>query len=156
MKLRLPPSPPRPRGRPPRVTAVALDIRHRMFANFRELEVVRMREAFRVGDTEFTARLIEFVPDWSMGLKDFKVYNRSNEPNNPAFHIEVREKGVVRDTVWALMNMPPHFAPRSLLAFKVLRIEFADHSPVPAGAPDSLAARRARMPDSSAAGSGRP
>ena len=154
-KLHLPASPPPPKGRAPRVTGVALDVRHQVFGNFHERVVVGMRDEFRIGDSDYIARIIGFVPDWSMGLKDFKVYNRSNEPNNPGFRIVVKEKGVVRDTVWALLNMPPHFAPRSMLSFKVLRIEFADHAPVPRSPADSTAWPAARKPDSTAVPAGK-
>jgi hypothetical protein len=154
-KLDLPPAPPPPKGRPPRVTAVALDVRHRVFAKFNERQVVRMREEFRIGDSDYTGRIIEFVPDWTMGLPNLKIYSRSNEPNNPGFHVVVREKGVVRDTVWAFLNLPPHFGPRSMLAFRVLGIEFADHAPVPAPARDSTTSGTVPGPDSTAGRAGK-
>ena len=138
------------------MAAVAFDVRHQVFGKFHERVIVGMRDEFRIGDSDYTARIIKFVPDWSMGLKDFKVYNRSNEPNNPGFRIVVREKGVVRDTVWALLNMPPHFAPRSMLSFKVLKIEFTDHVPVPNTPADSTATPAARKADSTAVPGGKP
>jgi len=52
--------------------------------------------------------------------------------------------------VWALLNMPPHFARKSMLSFKVLRIEFADHAPVPNTPADSTTKPVARKPDSTA------
>lgn len=155
-KLELPPVPAAPKGHAPRVTAVALDVRHQVFANFHEREVVGPKEEFRIGDSNYTGRIIEFVPDWTMGLQTFKVFSRSNEPNNPGFHIVVREKGVVRDTVWAFLHMPPHFARNSMLSFKVLRIDFADHATVPPGAADSAATHVAVKPDSTAARKTRP
>ena len=54
----------------------------------------------------------------------------------------MRENGVPRDTTWAFLNMPPHFAARSLLAFKILRIDFADRPPL--------------LPDTSSAGKTKP
>jgi hypothetical protein len=153
--LKLPPAPPPPTGRPPKVTAVALDVRHMVFGNFHEGVITGMKDEFRIGDSDYTGRIIEFVPDWAMGLQTFRVFSRSNEPNNPGFRIVVREKGQVRDTVWAFMHMPPHFARNSMLSFKVLRIEFADHPPVPAPRADSTSAHAARKPDSTRVGGGK-
>lgn len=154
-KLGLAPAPPPPAGKPPKVMAVALDIRHQVFGNFREGAIVGMKEDFRVGDTDYTARVIDFVPDWAMGLETFKVFSRSNEPRNPGFRIVVREKGEVRDTVWAFLHMPPHFARNSMLSFKVLKIEFADHAPVPFTPADTTAKSPARKPETPAAGGGK-
>ncbi len=153
--LNLPVVPQAPKGHVPRVTGVVLDIRHQVFAAFHEREIVAMREEFRIGDTDYTARIIGFEPDWVMGLPNRKVYSRSNEPNNPAFHIVIKQKGAVRDTVWAFLNMPPHFAPRSLLSFRVVGMTFADHAPVPALPPDSSAARGLRKADSTAVRAGK-
>jgi hypothetical protein len=74
--------------------------------------------------------VVEFVPDFSMDLKSKKVVSRSNELRNPAFRIIVRERGVPQDTSWAFVNMPPHFARNSMLAFKVLRVDFTGRAPL--------------------------
>lgn len=121
----------KPAGKPPKVTAVTLGVRHRVFPGFGELKRVEMNKRFQVGDTEFAAEIVEFQPDFTIQLKPRKkITSRSNEPNNPAFRIIVREKGSPRDTVWAFFNSPPHFAAKSLLAFQVLKIEFEDRPPL--------------------------
>ena len=61
----------------------------------------------------------------------------------------------MRDTVWAFLHMPPHFAAKSMLSFKVVRIEFADHAPVPAVPADTAASPAGRR-DSAAARGGKP
>ncbi len=116
-----------------KIEAVTFEIRHRVFAGFREQNRVKLKEDFQVGDTPYSARVVEFVPDFAMDLKSRKVISRSNEPKNPAFRIIVREKGVPQDTTWAFLNMPPHFARNSMLAFQVLRIDFADRPPIVSG-----------------------
>ncbi|MBI5710479.1 MAG: hypothetical protein HZC42_09280 [Candidatus Eisenbacteria bacterium] len=116
-----------------KVEAVTFEIRHRIFPGFREQDQVKLKEDFQVGDTPYSARVVEFVPDFAMDLKSRKVLSRSNEPKNPAFRIIVREKGVPQDTTWAFLNMPPHFARKSMLAFQVLRIDFADRPPIVSG-----------------------
>jgi hypothetical protein len=118
-----------PQGTGPRVKTVTLVIHHRVFPDFIDRRSVALRQEFQVGDTPFSARIVEFVPDFSLDLKSHQVRSRSREPRNPAFRLVVKEKGVPRDTTWAFLNtMPPHFARRSLLAFQVARIEFEDHA----------------------------
>ena len=125
--------------RPVRVESVTLRILHRVFPDFREEDKVRLKEEFRVGDTDYTAKVVEFVPDFSLDLKSRKVVSRSNDPRNPAVRVVVKEKGVPRDTSWAFLNFPPHFAAKNILAFQILRIDFLDRPPLVA--PDSSASR---------------
>ena len=117
-------------GKTAPVTEVTLRIRHQVFADFIEDHRVTLGEEFPVGDTEYSGQIIDYVPDFAMEMKSLKVISRSTEPNNPAFRIIVRQKGVPQDTTWALLNMPPHFARKSILAFRVLKIEFKGHKPV--------------------------
>jgi hypothetical protein len=124
---------------PPQVTGVTLLIRHRAFPDFFDVDSVGLKQDFQVGDTPYSARVVEFLPDFAINLKTRRVLSRTNEPNNPAFRIIVREKGVPQDTVWAFLNMPPHFARKSLLAFMVGRIDFKGRPPLLSG--DSTASR---------------
>lgn len=132
---------------PARVKAVTVLIRNRVFHEFFDKQIVALNEEFQVGDTDYTAELVEYVPDFAIDIKAHKVTTRSTEPNNPAFHIIVKEKGAPTDTVWAFLNTPPHFARKSMLAFKIHEIEFIGHkkivappepkSPAPAGGAQS-------------------
>ena len=63
-------------------------------------------------------------------LSTGKVISRSQEPRNPAFKIVVREGKAYRDTTWAMLSLPPHFARNSYLAFKVMRIDFIGREPL--------------------------
>lgn len=113
-----------------KVATVTLAIRHRVFHQFSDEQKVRVGQDFVVGDTEFSGRVVRYVPDFAMDMKTGKVVSRSDEPRNPAFQIIVREKGVPQDTTWALLNMPPHFAQKSMLAFKIARIDFVGRDPI--------------------------
>jgi len=113
-----------------RLDTVTLGIRHRVFQDFMDVRKVRLRQRFQVGDTDYSATVMEFVPDFAMSLRNGKVVSRSPEPNNPAFRIVVRFKGQPQDTTWALLKMPPHFAAKSMLAFKVARIDFIGRPPI--------------------------
>lgn len=105
-------------------TNVTLHVFSRVFAEFHDKVVAVPRREFRVGDTEYTARILRYVPDFTMDLKTRKVISRGTEPKNPAFQIMVSRKGVPHDTTWAFFNMPPHFSARAQLAFVATRIEF--------------------------------
>ncbi len=121
---------PAPSHRGPRVSAVTLDIRHRVFHEFADRQRVKLNQTFVVGDTDLSARIVQYVPDFSMDLKTRKVTSRTEQPDNPAFRIIVWQKKVPQDTVWAFLNMPPHFAMKSLLAFRVIRVDFADRASI--------------------------
>ncbi len=124
-------------GGPARLKNVTLHVLNRVFPTFHDKVVAVPNKEFRVGDTEYTARIIEFVPDFTWSLKTRKVTTRSGEPRNPAFHIVVTRNGAPTDTSWAFFNMPPHYGPREVLAFVATRIEFTNR-PVLAST-DSLA-----------------
>jgi hypothetical protein len=126
-------------GAAPKVKSVTFHVFHRVFQNFQERVATPMKQDFRVGDTEHTARVVEWVPDFTMDLKTRKITTRGPEPKNPAFRIVVRKGGVPQDTVWAFFNMPPHFAAKSLVGFMATDITFLDHAPMQSQ--DSLAVR---------------
>ena len=123
----------------PRVKTVTLHAFHRVFQNFQDRVTTPLKQDFRIGDTEYTGRVVEWVPDFTMDLKTRKITTRGPEPKNPAFRIIVRKDGVPQDTVWAFFNMPPHFAAKSLVGFMATDIDFLDHAPL--HSQDSLAIR---------------
>lgn len=128
---------PSPSHRAPRLDAVVLRIHHRVFHDFLDEQRVKLNQEFIIGDTEYTARVVRYVPDFAMDLSAHKVFSRTGYPNNPAFEIVVRKNKVPEDTTWALLHMPPHFARKSLLAFQAVRIDFRDRPPL---YPDSTTA----------------
>ena len=123
---------PAPAGRGPRMTSVTFGIRHRVFHDFSDRQMVKLNQDFLLGDTEFSARVVQYVPDFQMDLYRHKVFSRTNHPNNPAFRIIVRKGKAPQDTTWAFLKSPPHFGARSYFAFQVLRIDFADRPPLAA------------------------
>jgi hypothetical protein len=123
----------------PKVKTVTFHVFHRVFQDFRQRVTTPLKQDFRLGDTDQTARVIEWVPDFTMDLKTRKITTRGTEPKNPAFRVIVRKAGVPQDTVWAFFNMPPHFAAKSLVGFMATDITFLDHAPMQSQ--DSLAVR---------------
>ena len=123
----------------PKIKSVTFQVYHRVFQNFHDEVTAPLKQEFRVGDSEFTGRIIDWVPDFDMDIKAHKVTSRGAEPKNPAFRIVVRKNNVPQDTVWAFVNMPPHFARKSLLAFLTSEVQFVDRAPIVSN--DSLAVR---------------
>lgn len=119
-----------PSGAPPKVAQVMLGIKHRVFPSFGQKVTVKMQERFPVGDTDYSAQIVQFLPHFDYDIKRRRAVSRSNELRNPAFRVVVREKGVPKDTTWVFLDAPPHFARTSMLAFQVLRIDFAGRAPM--------------------------
>jgi hypothetical protein len=125
-------SKPSSRTRGPRLSAVTFGVRHRVFHDFSDRQMVKLNQDFLLGDTEFSARVVQYVPDFQMDLQRHKIFSLSDQPNNPAFKIIVRKGRAPQDTTWAFLKSPPHFGARSYFAFQVLRIDFADRPPLAA------------------------
>jgi hypothetical protein len=139
----------------PKLQSVTIAIRHRIFHEFADQQTAVLNKDFVVGDTQMTGRIVQYVPDFMMDLKNGKIISRSPEPKNPAFKIIVRDKGKAVDTTWAMLSLPPHFARKSYLAFKVMRIDFVGREPLLADSAQSAkelealkeAARKAAPPE---------
>lgn len=114
----------------PKLKSVTIAIRNRVFHEFADQQTVTQGKPFVIGDTDFSARLVQYVPDFAMDISNGKVVSRSSEPRNPAFKLIVSQKGKPQDTTWAMMSLPPHFTRRSFLAFKVMRIDFIGREPI--------------------------
>jgi hypothetical protein len=126
-------------GKPLKVKTVTVLMGHRVFPDFHDVQTVPLNKNFQVGETDYSARVVEFVPDFAIDIKTHKVVSRSNVPRNPACRIIVREKGVPMDTSWAFVNFPPHFSRRALISFRVVRIDFLNAPPITV-VPDTTAA----------------
>jgi hypothetical protein len=129
-----------------KVKSVTFAVGHRVFTDFYDEVTARMNEDFQVGDTEYSARAAEFVPDFSMDMKTRKIVSMSNDPKNPAFRVFVSKNGAPDDTTWAFLDMPPHFGRHSMLAFKILKVDFENHAPLMARRDTTKSTRPARKP----------
>jgi hypothetical protein len=112
------------------VKQVTLLVRHRVFQTFAEQITTRLGEPFPISDTEYSATVDRYVPDFAMDIKTGRVISRTAETNNPAVRVIIRQKGVGQDTTWALLDMPPHFGRKSMLAFQLTRLEYTSGKPI--------------------------
>jgi hypothetical protein len=117
-------------SRGPRLEAVTFVIHHRVFHDFRDMQRVKLNQDFILGDTEFSARVVQYVPDFQMDLEHHRIFTLSDQPNNPAFKIVVRKGKAPQDTTWGFLKSPPHFGARSFFAFQVVRIDFVGRPPL--------------------------
>lgn len=113
-----------------KVARLSMIVGNRAFPDFRDRVTVKLHESFRVGDSQYSAKVVEFQPDFAMDLKSHKIMSRSQDPNNPAVKVFVWKNGAPDDTSWAFLNMPPHYGRHSMLAFQLTRIEFENHAAV--------------------------
>lgn len=117
-------------GKGPRLDWVTFGIRHRVFHDFRDIQKVKLNQDFPLGDSEYSARVIQYLPDFQMDIEHHKFFSLSDQPRNPAFQIVVRKGKAPHDTSWAFLKSPPHFSAKSYFSFEVLRIDFVGHPPL--------------------------
>ena len=133
-------------ARGPRLESVTFGIRHRVFPDFRDLQRVKLNREFIIGDSEYSARVIQYVPDFQMDLEHHRVFSLSDQPRNPAFRIVVSKNRAPHDTSWAFLKSPPHFGVSSYFSFQVLRIDFVGRPPLLADTSAASPPARGRTP----------
>lgn len=121
-----------------------LEAGSRLYPDWKEEHRVRAGEVFFLGDTEFTAAVQRFLPDFR--LVDGRPVTASRNLANPAVRILTYKEGAPVDSAWAFLNFPPHFSPRSFFTFQLKQIVGYEEpagagSGAGAAAPDSGAAK---------------
>ena len=127
-------------GKGPRLATVTFGVRHRVFHDFRDLHTVKLNQDFELGDSEYSARVVQYLADFQMDLQAHKTWSMSDQPRNPAFRVIVSKGKTPQDTTWAFLKSPPHFGAHSYFAFQVLRIDFVNHAPLLADTTSATAA----------------
>jgi hypothetical protein len=130
---------PAPPARGPQVQSVTLVIRSRVFHEFRDMAQVKLNQDFPLGDSEYSARVVQYLPDFQMDIEHHRFFSLSDQPNNPAFRIIVRKNKAPQDTTWGFFKSgPPHFGARSFFGFQVVRIDFVGRAPMVADSTRSV------------------
>jgi hypothetical protein len=74
-----------------------------------EDHVVRLNEPFLIADTDYSAEVKRFVPDFEMNMNTKEVISRSNKPLNPALQLAVYSQQDLLYETWVLyQNLVPH------------------------------------------------
>jgi len=104
---------------------ITLRVTHRIFLGYQEEFSVKPGEKFQLSDSEYSAVVAEFVPDFAIDTTAHRVISRSQEVKNPAVKVIVYKEGKKVEEVWAFRKGagPPHFSPRSFLAFEILELK---------------------------------
>jgi len=97
-----------------------VEVGSRLYPEWKELLRLRLGELFYLGDSEYTARIDQFLPDFR--IIDGKFLTLSQELKNPAARVVVYHDTTAADTAWAFLNFPPHFSPRSFFTFQLKEI----------------------------------
>ena len=100
--------------------AFVIETRSRLYEGWKEESRVGLNEPFFLGDTELTARVTRFLPDFRIDRGQFVT--ASSTLLNPAVHIYVYGDSGVTDSTWAFQNFPPHFSPRSFWSFQLKEV----------------------------------
>ncbi len=123
-----------------------VEVGSRLYPTWHEQLRLRLGERFYLGDSEYTARIERFLPDFR--IVDGKFLSLTQKLANPAAQVIVYHDTTATDTTWAFLKFPPHFSPRSFFTFKLLEIQgwvaaVDSIAPAPAGsaAADSVTAR---------------
>ncbi|MBI4831693.1 MAG: hypothetical protein HY801_09105 [Candidatus Lindowbacteria bacterium] len=94
-----------------RATGPFFTIRVRHVSNVEDFEDHRVRpgEEFFIADTEYSAKVERFVPDFAINLKTKEVVSRSEKLLNPAVQLAFSYQGQLQYETWALyQSMIPH------------------------------------------------
>lgn len=112
---------------------LVVEIGSRLYPDWHEEQPLRLQQWFYLGDSEFTARIEDFVPDFR--IIDKKIVNMSRKLDNPAAHVIVYHDTTATDSTWAFLNFPPHFSPQSFFTFQLKEIRGYEEGSVPVWTP---------------------
>lgn len=100
-----------------------LEVGHLHFPDFQEVHRVGMGERFAIGDTELSARITRFEPDFAINTDAGKIFSRTQELNNPAVLVEVLQDGDTVAEKWAFRASMPHMGGETPVTFRLLSVE---------------------------------
>jgi hypothetical protein len=97
-----------------------LEVRHRVFTNFLEVDTVGMNQKFSIGEAEDSGEVILFNPH--LGITDSgKIVQVSDTLYNPAVRIRVTNKDSLIQESWGFhFGSAPHYRRNDLLGFRLI------------------------------------
>ena len=107
------------------VSSITMRVTHLLYPDFLEIHKVKMHEKFQIGDTDLSAGMVEFVPDFSIDTLTKKVVSLSSELNNPAFKVYVVQRKEKKEEAWAFFKTSiPHFTRQTGLRCEILEFKY--------------------------------
>jgi hypothetical protein len=123
-----------------------LEVRHRVFTDFHEIDTVAMNQKFSIGEGDDVGEVFLFNPHFSI-TDSGRILQVSDTLYNPAVRVRVTQKDSVVQESWAFFfGSMPHFRRNDLLGFRLLSFHVGDKY-VPAEGPKVQAPK---PPDTSA------
>lgn len=109
------------------VQELTISVNHRVFVGYHEEFKVKMGEKFQLSDTDYYAKVVDFVPDFAISTSTGKVISRSDSLKNPAVKLMIFKGKKKVEEVWAFQKVQaPHFSRQSMLGFKLLDFKIKD------------------------------
>jgi len=103
-----------------------LEVKHRVFTDFQEVDTVRMNEKFEIGDGEEFGQVFTFNPHLLITEKG-QYLQVSDTLYNPAVRVRVYQKDSVVQESWAFYFADaPHFRRSDILGFRLLEFKVPD------------------------------
>jgi len=99
-----------------------VEIGSRLYPDWHETVRVTVFEPFYLADTDLSARVERFVPDFRIS-ETGRILSQTDQLENPAVHVVVFGDSATSDSTWAFLNFPPHFSPESFFTFRLKQIE---------------------------------
>lgn len=99
-----------------------VEVGSRLYPDWHETVHVRLFESFFLADTDLTARIERFVPDFRISDSG-EIISHSQNLANPAIHVITHGDSASSDSTWAFLNFPPHFSRDSFFTFQLKEIQ---------------------------------
>ena len=117
-----------------------IESRHQVFADFRQVDTVRMNQPFSIGEGEEMGSVFIFNPHFLI-TDSGKVMQLSDTLYNPAVRVRVSLRDSVLQESWAFYySSAPHFRRNHMFGFRLLDFHVSDRfvkvqGPAPAAPP---------------------
>jgi len=103
-----------------------LEIKHRVFIDFHEVDTVRLNEKFEIGDGDAHGQVFTFNPHLAITEKG-QYLQDSDTLYNPAVRVRLYQKDSVIQENWAFYySEAPHFRRGDILGFRLLDFQVPD------------------------------
>lgn len=103
-----------------------LETRHQVFAEFRQVDTVRVNQRFPIGEGEEMGEVILFNPHLSITEKG-KILQLSDTLYNPAVRVRVMAGDSLVQESWAFyFTSAPHFRRSDMFGFRLLDFHVSD------------------------------
>lgn len=103
-----------------------IEIRHRVFQDFLEIDTVFFNERFPIGEGDQIAQVFLFNPDLAISEKG-EYWQGSDTLYNPAVRVRVFEKDSILQQSWAFHFVDaPHYRRNDMLGFRLISFQVAE------------------------------